>query len=489
MVKHIRGLARTQTALLPKSVEDYIKPDSVPRLIEAYVNTLDLRALGFAGCVPADTGRPGYAPEDLFKLFLYGYMNHIGSSRQLETECRRNLEAMWLMAQLTPDHKSIAEFRRINVKPLQGACAQFTGFLREAELIGGEAPLVAVDGSRFKASAAKSSLLNAEQLAKERARVERQVAQYLAQMEQTDREQAAQAELTTTQVRKALKRLHKREEALKQAQAELEKKTACADKQSKPRVGLTDPDCVMLVKNGTAVAGYNVQQAVDAQHKLIVAHEVTTERNDHACLQPMAAQAQQALNAKTLTVTADTGYMNGAQSQACEALGITPVVPMAEVTHTKSAECYAKTLFTYDATSDTYTCPAGQLLTRFKHDKATQTDYYHTKACAGCAQKDKCTQSNRRNIARSWFAAAAERAHARAKQDPRLMRRRSATVEHVFGNLKAMMGGGFLMRTLDKVKGEMALAVLTYNLKRVKNILGIEGLMQKLNMMNEYNTV
>lgn len=482
MGKHIRGLARTQTALLPMSVEDYVEPDSVPRLIDTYVNGLDMRALGFAGCVPADTGRPGYAPDDLFKLFLYGYMSRIRSSRRLETECRRNLEVMWLMVQLTPDHKSIAEFRRINVKALQNACAEFTGFLREAELIGGEAPLVAVDGSRFKANAAKSSLLNAEQLTKERAHVEQRVAAYLEQMEQTDREEAAQAEPDKAQIRKALEQLRERGQTLDKAQAELAKKSACVDKESKPRVGLTDPDCVMLTKNGTAVAGYNVQQAVDAQHKLIVAHEVTTQRNDHACLQPMAAQAQQALNAKTLTVTADTGYMNGAQSQACEALGITPVVPMAEVTHTKSAECYAKTLFTYDAASDTYTCPAGQLLTRFKHDKAKQTDYYHTKACAGCAQKDKCTQSERRSIARSWFAAAAERAHARAKQDPRLMRRRSATVEHVFGNLKAMLEGGFLMRTLDKVKGEMALGVLAYNLKRVKNILGIEALIQKLQM-------
>lgn len=254
-------------------------------------------------------------------------------------------------------------------------------------------------------------------------------------------------------------------------------------------MGLTDPDCVMLTKNGTSVAGYNVQQAVHAQYKLIVAHQVTTQRNDHASLLPMATQAQAALEVKTLTVLGDTGYMNGAQSQACEAAGITPVVPMAEVSNTKNAQCYAKSLFTYDAQSDTYTCPAKQVLTRFKRDQAKQTDYYRTKSCAGCAHKAKCTDAPMRTISRSWFAAAAERAHARAKQNPPLMRTRSATVEHVFGNLKSMFEGGFLMRTLDKIKGEMALGVLAYNLKRVINILGIEALIAKWQSRTACNAI
>lgn len=478
MGKHKRGLARTQSALLPLCVEDFVGADTLPRVIEAYVNGQNLQALGFSGCVPADTGRPGYAPDDLFKLYVYGYINRIRSSRRLEAECKRNVEVMWLVRQLTPDHKSIAEFRRINLNALQSACAEFTCFMRGVGLLANEAPVVAVDGSRFKANAAKSSLMSAEQLVKERARIDRRVDEYLAQLDQADREEGAEIEMDAGQLQQALKRLGERDQTLREAQVDLAAKVK-ADPQSQPRVGLTDPDCVMLAKNGTSVAGYNVQQAVHAEHKLIVTHEVTTRRNDHACLQPMATQAQQALEAKTLTVVADTGYMNGAQAQACEDRGITPVVPMAAVSNTQNAGHYAKPLFTYDAQSDTFTCPAGQLLTRFKRDETKQTDYYRTPACAGCAHKAHCTHAPMRNLARSWFAPAAERAAARAKQTPRWMRIRSATVEHVFGNLKSMFEGGFLLRTLPKVKGEMALGVLAYNLKRVIQILGIATLIDK----------
>jgi hypothetical protein len=250
--------------------------------------------------------------------------------------------------------------------------------------------------------------------------------------------------------------------------------------EDKTRVGLTDADSVMLTKNGSTVVGYNVQQAVDARHKLIVAHEVTTEHNDHTSLQSMATQAQQALQAEALTVVTDTGYANGAQAEACEKLNITPVVPQPKVPNTRHAEGYSKAQFTYDKATDTWRCPAGQLMTRYKRDHAKKTDYYQTKACADCAQKAQCTEAKQRSIARSWYAEAMERADARAKANPALMRLRSATAEHPFGNLKAMLAGGFLVRTLPKVKGEMALGVLTYNLKRVLTILGFEKLMQKL---------
>jgi transposase len=472
MSQHIRGISREQVALLPAAVEDYVGADTLPRVIEGFVNVLNLGALGFVRSEPAHTGRPGYAPDDLLKLYLYGYWNKLRSSRRLEAECQRNLELMWLMGQLTPDHKSIAEFRRGNSKPFQQACTQFTAFLREVSLIGGAAPVVAIDGSRFKANAAKASLMNAQQLAKAQQRSARQVAEYLAQLEQADAEEAGQAEPDAAHIRQALERLKQHAAALDQARAELD--------QGQTRVGLTDPDSVMLTKHGSTVVGYNVQQAVDARHKLIVAHEVTTEHNDHTSLQPMATQAQDALQAEALTVLTDTGYANGAQAEACEQLGITPVVPMPDVPHTRHVEGYTKAQFTYDKASDTWRCPAGALLARFKRDHAKQTDYYHTQACASCAQKAQCTQAEQRSIARSWFAEAMERADARARANPTLMRLRSATAEHPFGNLKAMLAGGFLMRGLPKVKGEMALAVLTYNLKRVLNILGFATLMQKL---------
>lgn len=481
MANHKRGLSRTQTALLPAAVEDYVSEFSLVRVIDAYVNGLNMAGLGFKYAVVRDEGRPPYAPDDLLRLYLYGYWNRIRASRKLEAECRRNLEVMWLLGKLIFDHKTIAQFRRDNAQPFKAVCAQFVQFLREAHLVGGEAPVVAVDGTKFKASASKASLVNAEQAAKRRAKIEARIAEYLQQLDEADR--SDEGEAAPARIEAALKRLRERDEELKQAQAQLVAQAKCAHKAATPRVGLTDADCVMLkTRGGAALAGYNVQQAVDTQHKLIVAHEVTTQRNDHGSLEPTASAAQEALQAKTLTAIADTGYMNGVQAKACEARGITPVVPMAEVSNTRDDGLYAKTQFVYDKATNTYRCPAGQLLACFKRDHHKQTDYYETRACAHCALKSKCTQSPRRSVARSWYADAAERAHERA-QERGLMKLRSATAEHPFGNLKAMMPGGFVLRTLPKVQGEMALAVLTYNLKRVLNILGFENLMKKLMSM------
>jgi transposase len=321
-------------------------------------------------------------------------------------------------------------------------------------------------------------MVSAEQAAKRREKIEARVAEYLKQLDEAD--QHSEGDLAPARIEEALKRLRERDKKLEQAQAQLAARAEPVGKDETPRVGLTDPDCVLLKgKGGPAMAGYNVQQAVDTRHKLIVAHEVGTQRNDHRSLEPMASAAQQALVAKSLTAIADTGYMNGAQAQACEDRNITPVVPMPEGVNTRSDNLYPKTQFIYDKRTDTYRCPAGELLTRYKRDQKAKTDYYGTRACMSCAMKLKCTKTKRRSIARSWYADAAERAHQRA-QDRGFMRLRSATAEHPFGNLKAMMPGGLLLRTLPKVQGEMALAVLTYNLKRTLNILGFEQLMQKL---------
>jgi transposase len=478
--QHKRGLARTQTALLPPAVEDYVGKHALVRVIDLYVNGLDLVALEFKHSVVLNEGRPPYAPDDLLKLYLYGYWNRIRTSRKLETECKRNLELMWLLGTLSFDHKTIADFRRENAKPFKAVCAQFVQFLREAQLVGGEAPVVAVDGSKFKASASKASMVSAEQAQKQREKIEQRVAEYLKELDEADRQN--EGEPAPARIEAALKRLRERDEKLKQAQAQLAARAESVGKDETPRAGLTDPDCVMLTGKGATMAGYNVQQAVDTRHKLIVAHEVGTQRNDHRCLEPMASAAQQALGTESLTAIADTGYMNGAQAQACEDRHITPVVPMPEVVNTRADNLYPKTQFAYDKLTDTYRCPAGELLSRYKRDRQAKTDYYWTRACMNCAMKLKCTKSKRRSIARSWYADAAERAHQRA-QDRSFMRLRSATAEHPFGNLKAMMPGGFLVRTLPKVQGEMALAVLTYNLKRTLNILGFEQLMQKLRIM------
>lgn len=481
--QHKRGIPRTQTALLPPTIEDYAGPQSLARVIDAYVSGLDVRALGFARSVAADTGRPGYAPDELLRLHLYGYWKRLGGSRRLEEQCRCNLELMWLMRQLAPDHWTICHFRRANSEAFRKACVQFVDFLREMGLIASDSPVVAIDGSKFRACASKRSVMTPEQLERERKRVEKQIERYLEEMEEIDRREQGQVPPSAEQIEAALERLRKRQHKLERAQREFQ-----SGAEAGTRVGLTDPDCVMLKDKAHAIAGYNVQHAVETEHKFIVTHEVTTCANDHTSLEQMATQAKEALQAEQLTALADGGYYNGEQSQGCEGKGITPVVPMPRMSNTTDDKLYSKSLFTYDATTDTYRCPAGESLSRYKRDRGGKTDYYWSAACTGCSRRAECTRSERRSIARSWFADAAQRAHERARRAPRLMRLRSATVEHTFGNLKAMMRGGFALRTLPKVKGEMALAVLSYNLKRALTVLGIDELTRRLRMRSVLGT-
>lgn len=478
--RHKRGRPRSQTALLPAAVEDYVGPHNVARVIEMYVSGLDMVALGFAKSVPAATGRPAYAPDDLLRLYLYAYLNRLGGSRKLEVECQRNLELMWLMGELVPDHKTIAEFRRVNAAAFGRVCAEFVEFLREAKLVGGEEPVVTIDGSKFKANAARHSVVNAEQLAKQREKVEKKIAEYLEELDEADRQDQGQP--TAAQIEGALEKLRERQQKLEQAQEELAAREERKGKKETPRVGLVDHDCVLLSGKRGGLVGYNVQHAVDAQHKLIVAHEVTTCRNDHTSLEPLALAAQAALKAQSMIAVADCGYLNGKQAQACEERGIRPVVPLPQAANTHGTQFYPKSMFAYDAPSDSYRCPAAAILKRVKRLNTHQANRYETNACRTCAQKPRCTPGVRRAIERSWFTPAAERADQRARSEPRLMRLRSASVEHPFGNLKAMLRGGFVLRTLSKVRGEMALAVLAYNLKRALSLLRPERLMQLLRM-------
>lgn len=488
MGQHKRGTPRTQTELLPPTIEDYVGADSVSRVIDAYVAGVDMAALGFRRSAPAHTGRPSYAPDDLLKLYLYGYWNRLCSSRKLELECRRNLEVMWLLGRLSPDHKTIAEFRRVNPKALRNACAAFVRCLREMKVSSAEEPVVAIDGSKFKACAARGSVVNAEQLAKRQRKVERQINDYLEELDRGDQREEQAAQLTPAQIEAAVERLRRQQQKLQEAQVELQAREECKGKKETPRVGLTDPDCVMLNRHGEVLVGYNVQHAVESEHKFIVAHEVTTCRNDHSSLESIACKAQEALQAETMTAVTDTGYVNAKQAQACEERGITPVVPGREAANTHGKELYANSRFVYDPASDTYRCPAGAILRRTRSLRSQQADRYETHACEQCPLKAQCTKGARRRIERSWFKAAAERADQRARDNPQLMRLRGATAEHPFGNLKAMLGGRVSLRTLPKVAGEMALAVLTYNLKRAMSVLGAAQLTQMLRLRSAVNT-
>jgi transposase len=482
-VGHKRGLDRGQSALLPPAVEDFVGAVHMVRVIDAWVERLDLAALGFARSRPAATGRPPYAPDDLLRLYLYGYWNRIRSSRALERECRRNVEVMFLVRQLVFDHKTIADFRKDNGKPLQAACAAFVQFVRGEGLLGLEEAVVAIDGSKFKASAAAGTVVDEAAAAARRERLAERIAQYLAQMDERDSAEAGAEDPQAEQLAAALSKLLHQDRVLAAAQAAIQAKTeaqaqAPVSEPIKPQAGLTDPDAVAL-RGG--LAGYNVQQAVDSDSKLIVAHEVTQQGNDHRSLAPMAAAAQAALGAESLTVVADTGYMNGEQAQRCEDAGITPVVPMQQTASTRGEDLYPKSAFVYDPATDSYRCPAGELLNRFKRSRSRQTDTYGTDACDACALKANCTSGRRRTIARSWFAAAAERADQRARANRHWMRLRAETAEHPFGLLKAILAGGFLVRGLAKVRGEMALAVLVVNLRRAMNLMGIAKMIERLN--------
>lgn len=493
-MRHKRGVDRSQSALLPPSVEDFVGPAHLVRVIDAFVARQDMVALGFDKSRPAATGRPPYAPDDLLRLYIYGYWQRIRSSRALERECQRNLEVMYLVRQLAFDHKTIANFRKDNAAAIEAVCAQFVQFVRGAGVLEGSQAVVAIDGSKFKASAAQDSVVDEASAAARRQRLSERIGQYLEQMDALDASEQVASEASAEQLQAALLRLLEQDHALAQAQAVIaDQVQAQAQAQApteaevadahapetipvKPQVGLTDADAVNL-RHGQV--GYNVQAAVEAQSKLIVAHEVTRQANDHRALAPTAQAAQAALPGQHLTVVADTGYMNGEQAQRCEQSGITPVVPMQQVVHNSAqAGLYPKSAFVYDAASDTYRCPAGALLERCRRSRTEQVDHYRTAACASCGHKGQCTASAQRTIARSWFAAAAERADERVRTDPSWMRLRACTVEHRFGLLKALMPGGFLVRGLKKVRGEMALAVLTVNLRRAMNMLGTEKLMQ-----------
>jgi transposase len=480
-----RGVERGQSALLPTSVEDFVAPAHMVRVIDAYVERQDMVALGFQKSRPADTGRPPYAPDDLLRLYIYGYWQRIRSSRALERECRRNVEVMFLVRQLAFDHKTIADFRKDNAKALQKACAAFVRFVRDAGLLGTEEAVVAIDGSKFKANAAAGSVVDEASAAKRREKLNERIAEYLAQMDEIDASEAGADDANAEQVAAALMKLLDQDHALAQAQQQIQAKAEAqaaepAAQAIKPQAGLTDPDAVNLRRGLT---GYNVQQAVDAHSKLIVAHQVTQHGNDHRSLEPTALAAQEAMGVGEMTAVTDTGYMNGEQALRCEQAGITPVVPMQEPASTAGDDLYPKTAFVYDPATDTYRCPAGALLTRLKRSRTRQTNTYGTSACGTCALKAQCTQGKQRTIARSWFAEAAERADQRARADKRWMRLRACTVEHPFGLLKAIMPGGFAVRGLDKVRGEMALAVLTINLRRAMNLLGIEPLINKLEVV------
>lgn len=456
---YIVGAEREQAALLPSRLEDYVAPDAPVRVIEAFTEGLDMIGLGFGRAVPAATGRPGYDPRDLLKLYVWGYFNEVRSSRRLERECRRNVEAMWLLRRLAPDFKTIADFRRDNGAAIVGACRAFVLLCRDAGLF--SARLVALDGSKFRAAASAKKIVGGARIAGETARLDQKIADYLAGLDEAD---DAEPDDAPGAVQAAIAALQSRRSELGRLAAKLE------DEGRSMLVEGEEDARPMGFGRGAKPPSYNVQTAVDADTGLILHHEVTGEATDNRMLHPMAGATKEALERDTLTVVADAGYSNGAQATACEAEGITACAPANRaINNHGDGTLFDRSAFVYDAGSDSFGCPAGRRLVRRQLHRDGTNVIYGSNDCSGCALKPQCTTAARRYVTRHLHEDALNRMNERAT--PQMMQRRRCAAEHPFGTIKRMMAGGrFLTRGFKGTRTEMALSVLAYNMLRAISI-------------------
>ena len=459
----IEGEDRTQATLFPERIDDYITEDSPVRVVDVFIDDLDISGLGFR-TEPNATGRPSYHPKIMLKLYVYGYLNRVQSSRRLEREAQRNVELMWLTGRLAPDFKTIADFRKDSGEAIRLVCREFVMLCRKLGLLNNT--LVAIDGSKFKAVNNRDRNFTRAKMKRRLAEVEASVDRYLEQLTECDaaepdedRGEALADKITT--LREEMARLKKFEVRMLEA----------PDKQ----LSLTDSDARSMNSRGTGLVGYNVQSAVDSEHHLIVAHEVTNVGSDRSQLAGMAKQAKVVLQRDTLDVVADRGYYNGDEIRACEQAGIDAYLPKPKTSPNKAKGLFDRSAFTYIEDNDEYQCPAGERLTHrtTTTEKGKEIKRYWTSTCSGCAIKNQCTTGNERRVSRWVHADVLDRAQTRLDKQPDSMRVRRATVEHPFGTIKSWMGAThFQMKTLPRVSTEMSLHVLAYNMKRAINLLG-----------------
>lgn len=473
MKRFIEGEDRRQVTLLPECLDDYVGEDNPVRVVDVFVDELDLHGLGFAGADPAATGRPAYHPALLLKLYIYGYLNRIQSSRRLEREAQRNVELMWLTGRLAPDFKTIADFRRNNGAGIRNVCKQFIAMCRQLKLF--SQAIVAIDGSKFKAVNSRDRNLTLGKIDRRQEQVEQSIQRYLDALETADRTQPAEVEAKTGRLHEKLNKLRQQMRQLDDMRDHLKSLPDC-------QLSRTDPDARSMATSaqGSGIVGYNVQTAVDAEHHLIVAHEVNNIGNDRAQLARMAKAASQELQTSELQAFADRGYFSGPELKACEDAGITTFVPKPLTSSAKAEGRFDKADFIYIAQDNEYQCPAGERAThRFRTvEKGQALDVYWSSACPGCSMRQQCTTGSQRRIRRWEHEDVLERVQRRLDRKPDAMTLRRRTVEHVFGTLKHWMGSThFLTRTLANVSTEMSLHVLAYNLKRVMRVLGIGQLM------------
>lgn len=471
-MRHIEGADRLQESLLPESLEDYVSGDDPVRVIDAYVDRLDLVGLGFGKAQTKATGRKPYNPADLLKLYVYGYLNGVSSSRRLERECERNVELMWLLRRLRPDFKTIADFRRDNAGALQAACASFVAFCREGGLLGGKR--VAIDGSKFRAAGSIDRVMRRAHVVRDRAQIGERIAAYLAQLDEADARGADGAAIERAQVHEALAKLKERGERLDRFEQAM-------DAEARDEHCETEPEA-RLMRSGRegTVLGYNVQTAVDDASGVIVHHAVTQEPGDTRSLLPVALGAQQALGGRELEVLADGGYANGEHLQRCEDAGVTATVPRREIPGLPK-DRLPKAQFRYDAERDCYVCPAGEVLRHTKNDKRRKLHLYEKKGCSTCPLSPQCAPKGKRGITRHYNEAAYARSTARLEADPTLMSQRMGIAERPFAVIKqAMRFRRFGCRGVRGASAEMAIAVLGYNLKTMIGRLGVPQMLAKL---------
>src|SRR5712664_1335794 len=473
MMAHVTGQSRYQSTLFPEVLDEVVGRDDPVRVIDAFVEGLDLEDLGFSKVTAEETGRPPYEPGDLLKLYIYGYLHRVRASRRLEAETRRNVQVMWLLNRLTPAFKTIADFRKDHAEAIVGVCRAFIRFCREQSLFGAE--LLAIDGTKIAAVASRKQVMTPQRIEQMNAAIDRKIADYLASMDEADRQEAGSAG-KPVDVAAAIAALEAQKERL---QAQAQDMTARGLKQ----MVMTEPQArLMRTPHGHAVA-YNAQTVVDAEHKLIVAFDLTNEGNDLQQLHPMAVQGKEAVGAGAVTVVADTGYSNGEHGALCERDKITAIVPRPETVNPKGTQYFSRDQFSYDRESDSWRCPAGETLSLYKTSRTKQKKEYTSRACSTCALKAQCTNTSRRVIVRHFYEDGREAMHRRAVADPIWMKHRRETVEHPFGTMKWLMAGPrFLVKGLKKAKAELALGVLCYNLKRVTNILGVPTLLGALEL-------
>src|ERR687893_131217 len=472
MAGYVEGVDRGQATLFPDRLDDFVDADNPVRVIDAFVDALDLRDLGFVRALPTIMGRPGYHPAVLLKLYVYGYLNRIASSRRLEREAARNVELMWLTGRLAPDHKTIADFRRDNGPAIKRVCGQFILLCRKLGLFSDAT--VAIDGSKFKAVNNRDQNFTPAKMQRRLAEIEAAIARYNAEMDGADAEPGGEARV---------EHLEQKLASLQAYMAELkivdEQLRASPDGQ----VSLSDPDARSMNTRGSGIVGYNVQAAVEAEHHLIVAHDVVMTGSDRAQLSPMAARARDAAAAEQIEVVADRGYYSGQEVLACEKAGIAAHVPKTITSNAVADGRFGKDDFVYDASSDSYRCPAGQVLTH----RSTATEggmairLCWTSGCGTCPIKARCTTRKERRVRRWEHEHVLDAMEERLARRPELMQVRRSTVEHVFGTIKNWMGAThFLTRGLANVGTEISLQVLAYNVKRVMKIAGIAPLLASI---------